>query len=69
MCKYVQGCVMMRFEWWVCMRGCGGVGLWLGEFWTSGIVFMLTLKCRARENMQFKKVKKEIINCKKRDFA
>ena len=24
---------------------------------------------RARENMQFKKVKKEIINCKKRDFA
>ena len=25
--------------------------------------------CRARENMQFKKVKKEIINCKKRDFA
>ena len=26
-------------------------------------------KNRARENMQFKKVKKEIINCKKRDFA
>ena len=24
---------------------------------------------RARENMQFKKVKKEIINCKKRDFV
>ena len=27
------------------------------------------LLVRARENMQFKKVKKEIINCKKRDFA
>ena len=26
-------------------------------------------KTRARENMQFKKVKKEIINCKKRDFV
>ena len=25
--------------------------------------------CRARENMQFKKVKKEITNCKKRDFV
>ena len=24
---------------------------------------------RARENMQFKKVTKEIINCKRRDFA
>ena len=24
---------------------------------------------RARENMQFKKVKKEIIECKKRDFV
>ena len=29
---------------------------------------LLTIS-RARENMQFNKVKKEIINCKKRDFV
>ena len=33
---YEVGCVVAGF---VCIRGCG----WVGEFWTSGIVYMLIL--------------------------